>query len=119
MMSDVAGGLSAAASFAESWSSSAQTVSEFAHNFGTAGAIFGPAADLTSTMNGGNTLTQTGLNVGVGIAVYLGGPLLVIPGAQFYLFSIGTKCFYPGGTQQAVIDLGTSLNDMAVNGLGP
>jgi hypothetical protein len=117
-MSEMGAAINAAASFVESWSSSL-SVGEFAHNFGIAGTAFTTITDITSAASGGITPAQAGLNLGVGVATIVSGPLLVLPAAQFYLFNSVTSHYYPGGTQQAWTDVGTSLSNMSQNGLGP
>ena len=105
VMSDVTGALSTAASFAESLGS------EFAHNFGIAGTAFGTITDITSAANGGISPGHAALNLGVGVATVLGGPLTVFPGAQYFIFN--------ALPDQYRADVGASLSNIAENGLGP
>ena len=64
-------------------------------------------------------LTQVGTNAGVGTAGMLGGPLTVLPAAQYFLFQQLYNNFYPGGSTQAFSDLGGYLGNISATGLGP
>jgi hypothetical protein len=116
MASEVTAGLSNVASFVEATVSSA---AEFAHSFGVAGLAFGTGADFISLQNDGISQTQFNVNLGVGAAGLAGGALTALPSAQYFIATWAYNHFYPGGSQQAWQVLGSSLNDMSNNGLGP
>jgi hypothetical protein len=93
-----------------------------AHAGGWVTLFAATAFDLYDYSNGGPdapSLTLVGTNAGAGLGGMLGGPLTVLPAAQYFLFQQLYNAFYPGGSSQAFMDLGGYLDDMAKSGLGP
>jgi hypothetical protein len=77
--------------------------------------------DLLDYSDGGPdapSMTEVGTNFGMG-AAGLATPLLLLPASQYFLFKQLYDYSYPGGSNQAFMDLGGYLDSASRSGVGP
>lgn len=116
-LSDVSSGIGATASIFELAPFTAEAA-EAAHLIGLTTFGLGTAADVASVRLGGISQTQAYINFGVGTIGVAGFPLTTLGAAQYTMGNLLYKAVF-GNSQAGWDALGSALDAMSRNGLGP